>query len=182
MSLTSASVSFRYKRQRLRGGSQMNGFTFLGLMMIIALLGIALLAVGEVWHFAGKRVKEQELLFVGNQFRQAIKLYCNHAPPANKLQPFPMSLEDLIKDPRYPSTQRYLRKIYTDPITGGSEWGVLTNPNGAIIGVHSLSTEEPVKKGNFKLSEKDFEGKTQYADWHFIHVPTPNAVKPSAVP
>jgi type II secretory pathway pseudopilin PulG len=172
----------RNRRQRLQSTRRMNGFTFLGLMMIIALLGIALLAVGEVWHFAGKRAKEQELLFIGNQFRQAIKLYCNHAPPANKLQPFPMSLEDLIKDPRYPSTQRYLRKIYTDPITGGSEWGILTNPNGAIIGVFSLSTEEPVKKGNFKLSEKDFEGKTQYADWHFIYVPAVNPAKAAPTP
>ncbi len=180
--ILSATFSQRNRRQRLQSTRRMNGFTFLGLMMIIAIMGIALLAVGEVWHLANKRAKEQELLFVGNQFRQAIKSYSNHAPPANKLQPFPMSLEDLIKDPRYPSTQRYLRKIYTDPITGGAEWGILTNPNGAIIGVHSLSDEEPVKKGNFKLAEKDFEGKAQYADWHFSYIPATHIVKPSAVP
>jgi type II secretory pathway pseudopilin PulG len=157
----------------------MGGFTFLGLMVIIVIMGVALLVVGEVWHFAQKRAKEQELLFVGEQFRRAIKSYYAHTPAANKKQPYPTNLEDLLKDPRYPSTQRYLRKIYLDPVSGSEEWGLLKNPGGGIFGVYSLSNETPIKKSNFRLLEQEFEGKTTYADWQFKHVPAVNGSKPA---
>lgn len=154
----------------------MRGFTLLGLVIIIAVMGVALLAVGEVWHYAQKREKEQELLFVGDQFRRAINSYYVHTPPANRQHPYPMNLEDLLKDPRYPSTQRYLRKIYPDPVSGSTEWGLARDPDGGIYGVYSLSEETPIKQGNFRLANKAFEGKTKYADWLFAHAP---AVNPS---
>jgi type II secretory pathway pseudopilin PulG len=157
---------------------QMGGFTFLGLMMIIAIMGISLLAVGEVWHFAQKREKEQELLFVGDQYRRAFKSYYLHSPAANKQQPYPVNLEDLLKDPRFPSTQRYLRKLYPDPLSGSTEWGLLKNPNGGIFGVYSLSTETPIKQGNFRLADKDFNGKATYADWQFKHIVVQNINPP----
>jgi type II secretory pathway pseudopilin PulG len=145
------------------------GFTFLGLMIVVAVMGVGLLAVGEVWHAANIREKEEELLFVGDQYQQAIKAYYVHSP--NKLQPYPMNLEDLLKDPRYPTTQRYLRKIYNDPIQGNSEWGLMKSANGGIIGVHSLSEEMPVKQGNFRLKYQELEGKEKYSEWVFMYVP-----------
>jgi type II secretory pathway pseudopilin PulG len=150
------------------------GFTLIGLLLIVALMGIALLAVGEVWHVAQKREKEQALLFVGNQFRQAIKAYSSHTPAANKQQPYPLQLEDLLKDPRYPSTQRYLRKIYIDPMTGLPDWGVLRLPNGGIYGIYSLSDESPIKRSNFRPNEKGFEGKNKYSDWKFAYLVSQN--------
>jgi type II secretory pathway pseudopilin PulG len=159
----------------------MRGFTFLGLLIIVAIMGVGLLAVGEVWHSARQREKEQELLFVGNQFRRAISSYYRHAPAANKQQPYPTTLEDLLKDPRYPSTQRYLRKIYPDPISGSADWGVVTK-NGGIYGVYSLSEEAPIKQGNFRPSENAFEGKTKYSDWLFIYEPVRNYSKSVATP
>lgn len=162
-------------RLRLVLPGRMRGFTFIGLLVIVSIMGIALLAVGEVWSFAQKREKEQALLFVGGQFRQAIKLYCLHTPTSAKLQPYPMSLEDLLKDPRYPTTQRYLRKIYLDPINNSPDWGLLKNPNGGIYGVYSLSAEIPAKKEHFKLADKGFEGKTKYSDWFFSYAPNMNS-------
>jgi type II secretory pathway pseudopilin PulG len=162
-------------RLRLVSPGRMRGFTFIGLLVIVTIMGIALLAVGEVWNFAQKREKEQALLFTGGQFRQAIKLYYMHTPASAKLQPYPMSLEDLLKDPRYPSTQRYLRKIYLDPFTNSPEWGLLKNPNGGIYGVYSLSAETPAKKENFKLADKSFEGKTKYSEWAFSYSPNINS-------
>lgn len=150
----------------------MAGFTFLGLMIIVAIMGVALLAVGEVWSAARQREKEQALLFVGNQFRRAITAYYVHAP--NKQQPYPTSLEDLLKDPRYPTTQRYLRQMYLDPMTGSAEWGLLKKPNGGIYGVYSLSEQIPMKQNNFKLIDKDLVGKAKYTDWVFMHAPAPN--------
>jgi type II secretory pathway pseudopilin PulG len=154
---------------------RMHGFTFIGLLVIVSIMGVALLAVGEVWSFAQKREKEQALLFIGGQFRQAIQLYYLHTPESAKLQPYPMTLEDLLKDPRYPTTQRYLRKIYLDPFSNSPEWGVLKNPNGGIYGVYSLSNDEPAKKDNFKLADNVFQGKTKYSEWVFSFSPNLNA-------
>jgi type II secretory pathway pseudopilin PulG len=150
----------------------MGGFTFLGLLMIIAIMSIGLLAVSEAWSFARKREKEQELLYVGHEFRQAIKLYCTRGPRGSQIQIYPMSLEDMLKDPRYPNTRRYLRKIYTDPMTGTEDWGLLKNPNGSIYGIYSLSEDATIKRDNFDLVDVSFKGKTNYSDWKFIYTPT----------
>jgi type II secretory pathway pseudopilin PulG len=163
-----------------RRQSREGGFTYLGLLAVIAIMGVALLATGEVWHTAQKREKERELLFVGNQFRQAIDGYYEHTP--DREPRYPVRLEDLLKDPRFPSTQRYLRKIYLDPISGSEQWGLIKGPDGEIYGVHSLSEAEPVKKGNFSLADKNFEGKTKYADWVFMHVPGQRSTSSSPRP
>lgn len=145
------------------------GFTYLGLLAVVAIMGVLLVTAGEVWHMAQRREKEQELLFIGNQFRQAIDGYYEHTPGQG--QRYPARLEDLLKDPRHPSTQRYLRRVYRDPVSGSEKWGLVKGPDGEIYGVHSLSEEEPIKKGNFSLADRNFEGRTKYADWVFMHTP-----------
>lgn len=158
----------------------MGGFTYFGLLAVIAAMGVALAGVGEVWHAAQKREKEQELLFIGNQFREALNGYYENTPGQERR--YPSKLEDLLKDPRYPSIQRYLRKIYRDPLTGDTTWGVLKGPDGEIYGVFSLSGDEPSKKHNFSLVDKSFEGKTKYADWVFMHLPGQNSSRPPRQP
>ncbi len=145
------------------------GFAYFGLMILLLVMGVALAAGGEVWHLALKREKEQELLFVGNQFRQAIRLYYEGTP--GQARRYPARLEDLLADPRYPSTRRYLRKIYADPVTGTMTWGLVKGPSGEILGIHSLSKKEPVKKTNFSSVDKQFENKKMYADWVFMYAP-----------
>lgn len=146
-----------------------SGFTYLLLLALVAVMGIVLAAAGEVWHMKLKREKEQELLFVGDQFRRALNLYNQHTP-GNALR-YPKSLEELLKDPRYPGVVRYLRKIYPDPITGSTQWGLLKGPNGEIFGVYSLSEEEPVKKSGFSMADQKFEGCKKYSDWVFMYSP-----------
>ncbi|MFA6901557.1 MAG: type II secretion system protein [Gallionellaceae bacterium] len=143
-----------------------SGFTYLVLLAVVAAMGIVLATAGEVWHMALKREKEQELLFVGNQFRRAFNLYDQHTP--GNARRYPLSLEELLKDSRYPGNMRYLRKIYADPITGSTQWGLIKGPSGEIFGVHSLSEDEPLKKSGFNLAEQKFEGRTKYSDWVFM--------------
>lgn len=142
------------------------GFTYIGVLVLVALMGIALAAAGQVWHTMQKREKERELLFIGQQFRLALFQYAKHTP--DKARRAPMSLEELLQDPRYPGIQRYLRKMYVDPMTGSTEWGLLKGPAGEIHGVYSKSTEEPLKKSNFALPDRKFEGATKYSDWVFM--------------
>ncbi len=142
------------------------GFTYIALLIFIAILSMGFISTWAVWNTAIKRENEQELLFAGNQIRNAINMYYLHAPGAGGR--LPMHLEDLLKDPRYPSTKRYLRKIYLDPVTKSSNWELLKGPNGEIFGVHSASEEEPMKKSNFSLLNQGFDGKVKYSDWVFM--------------
>lgn len=174
--MRAASGKSGWRRRACIGESgRQGGFTYLGVLALVAIMGVTLAAAGEVWHTAQKREKEQELLFIGEQFRRAIGLYYDHTPAGRTK--YPANLEDLLKDPRYPSTQRYLRKMYRDPINGGTEWGAIKKPDGGIYGVYSLSEEEPIKKSNFRLDQKDFEGRTKYSDWIFVHVPKENSIR-----
>jgi type II secretory pathway pseudopilin PulG len=138
------------------------GFTYIGLLVLIAVTGLGLALAAELWQTAQKRAKEEELLFVGDQFRRAIGAY--RATTAH----YPDRLEDLIKDPGFPGVRRYLRRIYRDPVTGRAEWGLLKADGTAIAGVYSLSEAMPLKQGGFSLADRDFEGKQKYSEWVFI--------------
>lgn len=158
------------------------GFTYLTVLFIVAILLGGLAMVGEMWETVAKRDKESELLFVGNEYRKAIARYYESTPGVAK--GYPRTLEDLLKDSRMPSTQRYLRRLYRDPF-GSTEWGIVKAPDGGIAGVYSLSEEKPLKTGNFKLRDAGFEGAQRYADWKFIYSPAAaaqSAPKPAAAP
>ena len=144
-----------------------SGFTYLALLIAIAVAGIALAATGEVWSISRQREKERELIFIGDQFRQAIALYYLRTP--GQTGKFPNRLEDLLEDRRYLTTQRYLRRIFRDPMTGKSDWGLIIAPEGGIMGVHSLSPATPIKAAGFRFEDRSFEGSARYSDWKFVY-------------
>lgn len=154
-------------------GSRSAGFTYLGLLFFIAVMGVALVAIAQVWHTHVRHEKEAELLFVGNQFRQAIGLYYERTPGGVKQ--FPKQFEDMMQDPRYPNVQRYLRKVYVDPMTGKAQWGLTRAPDGGIIGIHSLSEEAPLKVAGFLAADAAFADATSYRGWVFAYVPLDSA-------
>ena len=107
---------------------------------------------------------------------------------------YPEKLDDLLEDKRYLSVQRYLRKIYCDQITGKSKLGLVSAPDGGVMGVYSLSEDTPIKTGNFSEQDKEFENAEKYADWKFVYqanqqattppstAPTGGAGQPAAAP
>lgn len=145
------------------------GFTYLSLLFFVAVLSVGLAATAVSWQTARQREKERELLHIGGEFRDAIGLYYHRSPGAVKA--YPRDLNELLKDPRYPTTQRYLRRIYRDPITGGADWGIIAAPGGGIMGIYCLSTEVPLKKSGFSEKEKAFESAGSYAEWKFAYEP-----------
>lgn len=150
--------------------SAQRGFTYLAVLIALALIGATLASTGTVWHTVVQREKEHELLFVGDQIRQAIGRYYNYtSPPTVSVKQYPQTLEDLLRDPREASTLRHLRKLYVDPITGTTEWGLVKGRDGRIIGVHSLSSERPRKQTNFNGADQAFAEKEKYSDWRFIY-------------
>lgn len=153
------------------------GFTYLTVLFIVAILMTGLALLGEMWETKAKREKEAELLFVGNQYRRAITLFYEKTPGGVKR--YPRTLEELLKDPRTPSVQRYLRQLYADPM-GGSEWGIVKSPDGGVAGVYSQSEDKPLKTGNFKLRDAGFDNAERYADWKFVYSPTAATVTPAS--
>ena len=154
-----------------------SGFTYLAILFAIAIASVVLAATGINWSQAAQREKERELLFVGNQFRQAIALYYEKSPGAAKH--YPRTLNDLLKDDRQIVTSRYLRKVYLDPMTRKADWGVEVAPDGGVMGVHSLSDAVPFKTTNFDYANQAFEGAAKYSDWVFDYIP--QAIIPNQV-
>jgi type II secretory pathway pseudopilin PulG len=142
------------------------GFVYIGLLIGLAIVGIGMGAVSEVWTQSRQREREQELLFAGNQIRQAITRYYLASPPANRR--FPMQLDELLEDVRAPDKPgRYLRKIYPDPMTNSDKWGEIRLASQQLVGVYSLSDNEPIKSTGFALRDKDFKEKARYSEWVF---------------
>lgn len=157
------------------------GFTYVGLLIAVAVLGVALAATGQVWRTAAKRDKEQELLFAGREIRNAIASYYAGTPAG--LVRYPRTLEDLVADRRMPVVRRHLRRVYPDPMTGREEWGLVPAPDGGVAGVYSLSEDSPMKIAGFASGEAEFVDAGRYADWKFVYVPPAAARKrPAAKP
>ena len=111
-----------------------------------------------------QREREEELLFRGAQIKDAITRWYN--VPAGQ-QPTPLrDLKDLLRDPRSTTTKRYLRRLYTDPMTGKG-WNIIQDPNRGIRGVISTSTLAPFKVDNFSDDLKELAGKKKYNEWRF---------------
>jgi type II secretory pathway pseudopilin PulG len=151
------------------------GFTYVGLLIAVAILGLGLSVVGTVWHTQAQREREQELLSVGREFRAAIAAYYRSGG-----HQFPQDINDLLEDKRGPEPRHYLRRLYADPITGNANWTLLRGDSlgisafagiTGIIGIASSSQAEPLKKKGFPVEEVTFEDAACYCDWKFVYVP-----------
>jgi type II secretory pathway pseudopilin PulG len=128
-----------------------------------------------------RREREAQLLWVGNQYRQALESYKAATPVG--APPNPQKLTELLGDPRSPRPLRHLRELYPDPMTGRADW-ILVATQGRIVGVRSASTQRPLKVAGFNAQDAAFEQATSYSDWVFTTgVGSPNlapATKPGA--
>lgn len=156
-----------------------SGFTYLGILIAVALMGIALSAAGTVWAAASQRDREADLLFVGKAYRDAIRSYYIHSPGVAM---YPRELDELIEDKRWPSARRHLRRIYADPMTDRADWDLIRNDAGYLIGVRSRSLKVPIKRANFDFAEAGFRDAECYCDWKFIFVPGRSSRAPQNAP
>jgi type II secretory pathway pseudopilin PulG len=146
--------------------SPQSGFTYLGALFLIALLGIMAAGAATLWSTEARRAKEVELLWVGDQYRHALKSYFEATQGPAKL--YPKQLEDLLEDKRGLIAKRHLRRLYRDPMAGDDLWGLLKDKDGGIVGVFSLSEAVPLKIDGFAAIDKSFKDARRYADWRFL--------------
>ena len=106
------------------------GFTLIGLLIFIAILGIGLAASGVVFHQQAQREKEKELRRALWDMRDAIDRYKAAADMGSfqtkvGSENYPPDLETLVKGVDVAGKKlKFLRKIPIDPMTGKDEWGM----------------------------------------------------------
>ena len=86
------------------------------LMVLLSLLSLALLIAMPVFQTQKWREREEDLLFYGRQYVEAVRLFVQKNPGS-----FPKSIEELVK-------KRYLRKAYADPMTRDGKWNIILLP------------------------------------------------------
>lgn len=165
------------------------GYILTATIVMVVILSISMAMIAEKWTYVVKREKENELLFRGEQYAQAIRrFYLTH-------KRYPFKLEELVES--YP---RCIRKLYPEPFSKDGEWGIIylsdlasgkvfkkdtksqvangknSSPNpvpigkiyskntqptitGQIVGVYSKCKDRPYK---------DFMKGEVYSDWKFI--------------
>lgn len=144
------------------------GYTFLGLLFIISLLGMSVAGAALTSKVQNQREKERELIFVGQQYVDAVASYYHSAPGGAKK--YPRNLEELLLDKRRANVKRHLRKPWIDPLTGSSDWNFILTKEGGIAGISSKAAGVPVKQRGFGELEYLLAGKSSYQDWRFIYV------------
>ncbi|MEQ1686936.1 MAG: type II secretion system protein, partial [Burkholderiaceae bacterium] len=135
------------------------------MLIVLALTALAAVQTGQRLADARQRENEEELLFVGEQYRQAIQSYWRQSPGA--LRAWPARLEDLLEDTRFPQARRHLRKLYADPISPETGWGLVTQGN-AVIGVYSQAEGLPFRQAGFSEGQLGFADAQRYAEWRFV--------------
>ena len=146
--------------------SRQAGFTYVGLVVFVAILGLVGAATLKVDGLLRRAQAEQELLDIGAAFGEALRSYAAATPQG--FAPVPPTLQDLLRDPRFPGTRRHLRKIFVDPITGSTEWGVQYQGDKlGVLAVYSLSQAQPLKLANFDARFAGFENKEHLSEWKF---------------
>jgi len=145
--------------------SRTRGFGLIALLIAVAIVALAGAVTATVSSLARRREAEDQLLYVGDQYRRAIEAYVESTPAGQT--PYPQQLEDLLKDPRYPGVRRYLRSLYVDPMTGRVDWVTIPAPTGGIMGLHSASDRPPIKLEQFSPPYQAFAHRATYVDWTF---------------
>ncbi|AJK44679.1 hypothetical protein BGL_1c01260 [Burkholderia plantarii] len=146
------------------------GLAYLALLIGIAIIGVVAAGTIQLGALYQRRMAERALLDIGDEFQRALLSYTDNTPVGQPTQP--RSLEELVRDPRYPNPVRHLRRIRADPLTGKADWVLVRSPNGqTIVGIHSASHEHPIQLRQFPEQFRGFEDKHSYTQWVFVARP-----------
>ena len=100
--------------ERAAPGAREDAFTLVTLMVLVTLLNIMVAAALPLWTQQIKRDKEEELIFRGLQYAEAIRLF------QTKVGRYPVRLDELLE-----VEPRSIRQLWTDPMTDSGEWGLV---------------------------------------------------------
>jgi type II secretory pathway pseudopilin PulG len=93
-------------------GNSESGYVLLAVIFMTLILLISLAIAAPKIAMSIQRDKERETIHRGEQYKRAIKLYYQ------KFGSYPTSIDQLVET----NQLRFLRKKYTDPLTGKADW------------------------------------------------------------
>ena len=117
-------------RRKLRG---QEGYALTMVIFMLTLIVIASVAAAPDVITNGRREKEEEMIWRGNQYVRGIRLYVRYYQTHGGTTRFPTSMEDLTKNK---VGIRFMRQAYKDPVNpvDGSWRLIYVGPNGQLIG------------------------------------------------
>jgi type II secretory pathway pseudopilin PulG len=92
------------------------------LMMAVFVITLGLLIASPVWQTQLQREKEEELIFRGKQYAEAVRIYVQKNPGR-----YPTSLKELLD-------KKCIRKLYKDPLGPDGQWNVILTSGKAPTG------------------------------------------------
>jgi len=117
----------------------------LGIAIGLVIMGIFMAAAVPAWEYVIQREREEELLWRGRQYVQAIRRYQQKYPGA-----FPANIDVLVEE-------KFLRKAYKDPMNRGedgeSDWRILRQNSPEIRG---LTTPEQPQSRDIRFRQQGF--------------------------
>jgi hypothetical protein len=134
------------------------GYTFPLMLVIITALTYGASRIEIAASYRVKRDKEEELLFRGLAYMEALKEFYA------KNKRYPRDLRELYG--KSPDGSCFIRQIYKDPMTG-KDFRLLQTEGDEIIGVVSTSATKPFRTADFEEELAGFGKATTYADWKF---------------
>ena len=117
------------------------GFTYLWVLVAVAVLGLLLAGASDVWQTTVRRHKMEQLDWAGRQYAQAIGSYVEFSPGLGKS--YPGNIADLVEDRRGAVPRRHLRELYPNPFTADGQWELVIGPDTFIHGVRARFPWDP---------------------------------------
>lgn len=149
--------------------NRQHGIALVLLLIAVAVIGLIAANVVQAGAQVARRAAEDELLAVGRDLELALRSYRKSSPGRAVLGP--RAPDELLRDPRFPGIRRHLRHIPADPMTGRFDWGLVRSPDGQIVGMHSRSTDTPIRQAIDDPQFARFSGTKSYEQWVFGEPP-----------
>jgi len=117
-------------RSRPRGGEA--GYNMVMLIVALTVLNIMVAAMLPLMSTEIQREKEEELIFRGFQYAEAIRIF------KIRFQRSPNKLEELIE-----VQPRCLRQLWKDPMTKDGKWGLIFENQGVPVQLQNPEGQQP---------------------------------------
>jgi hypothetical protein len=124
------------------------GYTLAGVLVLIGIMSVMMAMALPVWDRIKQRENEEELIFRGKEYMEAIARY------HTKFHSFPPDTETLLK-------MKFIRKLYKDPMSESGEWKLL-HPGSLVETGEAGFINQPGAKdretGNEETEDEEQEG------------------------
>ena len=145
----------RNSKFKTRHRGREGGYTLVIIVLTIAIMSIFMAVAVQTVEFQMKREREAELIFRGEQYVEAIRLY------KAKYGRHPMQLKEI-----WEANPKVIRKRWKDPITDSEDWGLIfLGQEGRRLGPENAfpGTPIPTQTVTYQDRSNPFGGESPFA-------------------